>query len=236
MIKILEVIIQKIKGDSSYKFEKNIAFSAIINILYLRFFQLLKGVIYKLTPCNFKGLTFIGRKVKIDCKGSVSSGKNLILNDNVYINGLSRKGIHFGENCTVGRDAILQSTGVIKNLGEGINIGSNTAIGARNFLSGQGGIKIGRDVIMGPDIRIFSENHNFTDNEVIIKNQGESRKGVEIGNNCWIGANSTILDGVKIGDNTVIAAGSVVTKSFPKGVVIGGLPAKIIKNLGDYSG
>ena len=50
-----------------------------------------------------------------------------------------------------------------------------------------------------------------------------------------IGANSTILDGVKIGDNTVIAAGSVVTKSFPKGVVIGGLPAKIIKNLGDYS-
>jgi acetyltransferase-like isoleucine patch superfamily enzyme len=153
----------------------------------------------------------------------------------VYINGLSKNGIHFGENCTVGRDAILQSTGVIKNLGEGINIGSNTAIGARNFLSGQGGIKIGKDVIMGPDIRIFSENHNFSNNDVIIKNQGESRKGVEIGNNCWIGANSTILDGVKIGDNTVIAAGSVVTKSFPKGVVIGGLPAKIIKNLGDYS-
>ena len=235
MIKILEVIIQKIKGDSSYKFEKKIAFSAISNILYLRFFQLLKGVIYKLTPCNFKGLTFIGRKVKIDFKGSVSSGKNLILNDNVYINGLSIKGIRFGENCTVGRDAVLQSTGVIKNIGEGINIGSNTAIGARNFLSGQGGIKIGRDVIMGPDIRIFSENHNFLNNDIIIKNQGESRKGVEIGNNCWIGANSTILDGVKISDNTVIAAGSVVTKSFPKGVVIGGLPAKIIKNLGDYS-
>ena len=76
---------------------------------------------------------------------------------------------------------------------------------------------------------------NFGKIICIIKNQGESRKGVEIGNNCWIGANSTILDGVKIGDNTVIAAGSVVTKSFPKGVVIGGLPAKIIKNLGDYS-
>ena len=59
---------------------------------------------------------------------------------------------------------------------------------------------------MGPDIRMFSENHNFSANDVIIKNQGESRKGVEIGNNCWIGANSTILDGVKGGDNTVIAA------------------------------
>ena len=50
-----------------------------------------------------------------------------------------------------------------------------------------------------------------------------------IGSNCWIGAKATILDGVHIGDGCIVAAGAVVTKSFPDNVIIGGVPAKIIK-------
>ena len=63
----------------------------------------------------------------------------------------------------------------------------------------------------------------------IIKNQGENRKGVQIGDNCWIGANVTILDGVNLGNNSIIAAGSVVNQSFKNDVLIGGVPAKILK-------
>ena len=231
MINIIQKIIHKIKGSDNYTFEKNIKLSDLVNIIFLRASQLIRGLFLKIFLWNVKGLFFLGRDVKIDFKKSIYAGKNLILEDRVYINGLSKNGIHFGENCTVGREAIILSTGVIRNLGDGVRIGSNTAIGARNFISGQGGINIGSHVIMGPDIRIFSENHNFLNSSDIIKNQGENRKGVQIGDNCWIGANVTILDGVNLGNNSIIAAGSVVNQSFKNDVLIGGVPAKILKNL-----
>lgn len=236
MLKIIQLIINKIKGSEDYVFQKNLNLSDIINIVFLRSLQLIRGSFLKIFLWNIRGLLFLGRNVKIDFKRYIYSGKNLILEDRVYINGLSKNGIHFGENCTVGREAIILSTGVIRNIGEGIKIGSNSAIGARNFISGQGGINIGSHVIMGPDVRIFSENHNFLNTSKIIKNQGENRKGVVIGDNCWIGANVTILDGVNLGNNSIIAAGSVVNQSFKSNVLIGGIPAKSLKNLKEESG
>jgi len=236
MLKIIQFIINKIKGSDNYTFEQNVTLLNLINIVFLRTLQVIRGMILKIFLWNIKGLFFVGRGVKIDFKKSVYSGKNLILEDRVYINGLSKNGIYFGDNCTVGRQAIILSTGVIRNLGEGVKVGSNTAIGARNFISGQGGIDIGSHVIMGPDIRIFSENHNFLNPAEIIKDQGENRKGVKIGDNCWIGANVTILDGVSVGNNSIIAAGSVVNQSFKDNVLIGGVPAKILKNLDKEAG
>jgi acetyltransferase-like isoleucine patch superfamily enzyme len=236
MLKIIQLIINKIKGSEDYVFQENLNLPDIINIVFLRSLQLIRGLFLKIFLWNIRGLFFLGRNVKIDFKRYIYSGKNLILEDRVYMNGLSKKGIHFGENCTVGREAIILSTGVIRNIGEGIKIGSNSAIGARNFISGQGGINIGSHVIMGPDVRIFSENHNFLNTSEIIKNQGENRKGVVIGDNCWIGANVTILDGVNLGNNSIIAAGSVVNQSFKSNVLIGGIPAKILKNLKEESG
>ena len=59
--------------------------------------------------------------------------------------------------------------------------------------------------------------------------QGATRKGVEIGKDCWIGANVCILDGVKIGDKCIVAAGAVVNKDVPSNSIVGGVPAKIIK-------
>jgi acetyltransferase-like isoleucine patch superfamily enzyme len=62
-----------------------------------------------------------------------------------------------------------------------------------------------------------------------IRHQGVSRKGIKIGKNCWIGSKVTVLDGVTIGTGSIIAAGSVVTKSFPENSIIGGVPAKLLK-------
>ena len=74
---------------------------------------------------------------------------------------------------------------------------------------------------------MYSGNHDF-DNADIIITKGE----IVIGENCWIGANSVILSGVQLGRGTVVAAGSVVSQSFPHGsVLIGGVPAKVIKQL-----
>ena len=76
---------------------------------------------------------------------------------------------------------------------------------------------------------MHSENHNFEDINKPIRLQGVNHKGIKIGNNCWIGAKATILDGAEIGDGCVIAAGAVVRGKFPNNVVIAGVPAKIVK-------
>ena len=68
---------------------------------------------------------------------------------------------------------------------------------------------------------------------VIIKEQGVSRKGVQIHDDCWIGAGATILDGVVLKTRTVVAAGSVVTKSFESNSIIGGIPAKTLKSISE---
>ncbi len=160
----------------------------------------------------------------------VRAGRSLILEDGVCIRALSGQGVVFGDHVTVATQAVLSCTGVIAEKGFGIIIGNNTAIGAQSFLGGQGGIRIGNDVIMGPQVRIFSENHNSANASELIRKQGQSRKGVSIGNNCWIGAAVTILDGVSVGEGCVVAAGAVVTESIPDFSVAMGVPARVVKS------
>ena len=63
----------------------------------------------------------------------------------------------------------------------------------------------------------------------MIREQGVNRKGIKVGNNCWIGAGAIFLDGSEIGDGCIVAANAVVTKKFLANSIIGGVPAKLIK-------
>jgi acetyltransferase-like isoleucine patch superfamily enzyme len=88
-------------------------------------------------------------------------------------------------------------------------------------------IYIDRSCYIASGVKIFSANHDFVDFDML-KTKGD----IIIGKDCWVGANSIILSGVQLGDRTVVAAGSVVTKSFVHGsVLIGGVPAKIMKRI-----
>lgn len=90
-------------------------------------------------------------------------------------------------------------------------------------------IIIENDVLIGSGVHIYVNNHNFDRTDIPIIEQGHYPvKPVVLRKGCWIGANAIILPGVEIGENTVIGAGSIVTKSFPKGVVAAGNPAKVI--------
>lgn len=227
---MINKIIRKLKKSEDYSIDPDLKFIDLFVILNQRMFQIIRGIIIKPFLKNSQGFIFKGKNVRIIHKGKVSCGSNLILEDNVYINGLSKRGVYLGSNVTIQRDSILVCTGVIRNLGVGINIGDNVGLNARVYLGGQGGIEIGENVIIGPDVKIFSENHNYISKDILIKNQGESRKGVKVGNDCWIGSGAIILDGVQLGNGCVVAAGSIVTKSFLDFSVIGGIPAKSLKN------
>lgn len=91
----------------------------------------------------------------------------------------------------------------------------------------RGGIEIGEGTFIAPKVNIVTINHDFNP-----QNRSTTLcKGVKIGKRVWIGVNATILPSVCIGDNSIIAAGAVVTKSVPPNVIVGGNPAKIIREL-----
>lgn len=98
-----------------------------------------------------------------------------------------------------------------------------------NFISANfGKIKIGDYTQIAPNVGIISDNHELTDNRKF------TSKNVIIGKYCWIGMGAIILPGVELGDYTIVAAGSIVSKSYKEGYqVIGGNPAKVIKKINE---
>ena len=115
-------------------------------------------------------------------------------------------------------------------MGFGCKIGRNTTFGPFTYLGCAGFVEIGSHCSFGPRITIISEEHIFDDiSNTLIKDSGVTRKGITIGNNCWVGANVVILDGAKIGDNVVIGANSLVKGEITTGSVVGGSPAKPLR-------
>lgn len=227
---LLNRVIGSLKGDRVYRIRTRYSTREILNVLFYRSCQVLRGLLKGIRLGRGAWPMFCGRRVVIEHSYNVHAGRSVILEDGVFINALSDNGIKLGRNVTIGRGAILTCTGVIAWRGVGITIGDNSAVGAQSFLGGQGGIVIGKDVIMGPGVRIFSEDHKFDKQDTAIRNQGERRSGVTIGDNCWIGAGVTIVDGVQLAPGCVVAAGAVVTKSAPLNSLLGGVPASVIRS------
>ncbi len=98
------------------------------------------------------------------------------------------------------------------------------------YLDGRNGIEFGENVWVGPRVSIISMNHDLND-----YTKYQDSPPIRIGSNCWIAAGAIITAGVKLGDHTVVAAGSVVTKSFEGNMVIAGIPAKKIRTLEPYN-
>ncbi|AYN03535.1 DapH/DapD/GlmU-related protein [Flavobacterium sp. 140616W15] len=113
------------------------------------------------------------------------------------------------------------------NYGKHITIGKNVFINFDCTFLALGGITIEDDVLIGPKVSLITENHPLHPEE----RKGLTAKPILIKKNAWIGANATILSGVTIGENAVVAAGAVVSKDVSDNTIVGGIPAKFIKNV-----
>ena len=109
-----------------------------------------------------------------------------------------------------------------------LKIGDNSGIGINSEIYGP--VSIGENVMMGPEVIIYTSGHNFSNCEIPIIKQGATEtKEVIIDDDCWIGRRVIIMPGVHIGRGCVVGAGAIVTKDIPSFSVVGGVPAKIIK-------
>ncbi len=106
-------------------------------------------------------------------------------------------------------------------------LGNYSELGTRCMI--QANVHIGDNVIMGPDIKIYSRNHKYDNLDIPIQEQGKNYYNTFIGNDVWIGANVIVTAGVKIGNHVIVGAGSVVTKDITDYAIVGGVPSKIIK-------
>jgi len=226
MKSLLEKIIRL--RNPNFRFDSELNSSALFQFIAIQLISFLRGARLFLFLKSSKGALF-GRQVKLFNVPKIHYGKFLRLGNYVKISALGRDGVFFGDNVGIGDFSRVIVSTSLNDIGSFIKIGNNVGIGEYAYLGGAGGLTIGDDCIVGQYLSCHPENHNYESKEDLIRLQGVSRKGIEIGSNCWIGSKVTFLDGVNIGKGSIVAAGSVVTKSFPDFSVIGGVPAKLIK-------
>ena len=147
------------------------------------------------------------------------------------------------DNISIGNRTIIQSHCILgcwkkyhkQSFSPSICIGNDCNIGQYTQITACNRVVIGNGLLTGKFVLISDNSHgglseeeaSIPPNERLLRSKGE----IVIGNNVWIGDKATILAGVHIGDNVIVAANAVVTKSVPSYCVVGGVPARIVKQL-----
>jgi acetyltransferase-like isoleucine patch superfamily enzyme len=176
----------------------------------------LRGLWKRLFIRKVKGLFLVGKGVTVTHGSHIRCGKNVKFEDYAEIHGLCSEGLTFGDNVTISRGVMIRPSSYYGgDLGKGLVMGDHSSIGPYGYVGCSGKITIGSNVMLGPKCSLFAENHVFENTDATIKEQGVKQKGITIEDDCWIGSNTIILDGVTIGKGSVIAAGSVVSKDVP---------------------
>lgn len=232
LVRTTEGLVRRLKGDPSYRLEGEYETRDLVEVLVRRGGQAMRGLFLARRASRAGQPLFSGRRVSLRHGRHATIGASTIIGDDVLMDALSEGGLHLGRNVTIGRGSTLTCTGVVARPGIGIWIGDRTGIGEYAHIGGQGGVRIGSDVIIGPGLRIFSEDHRHDRLDQRIREQGESRREVVIEDDCWLGAGVIVVAGVRIGTGSVIGAGAVVTTDLPARSIAVGVPARVIGTRG----
>ena len=192
-----------------------------INVLCRTGVKVIRGCFKKLFLKETHGMLLVGKGVQISHGKHIRCGKNVKFEDFAEIHGLCSIGLNFGDYVTISRGVMIRPSSYYGgDYGIGLTIGEHSSIGPYGYVGCSGRIVIGKNVMFGPKCSLFAENHVFSNTDNSIKSQGVQQKGITIEDDCWIGSNVIILDGVTIGNGSVIGAGTLVSKDVPAGSVV----------------
>ena len=215
-----------------YRLDPSMSDRSLAAVAQIRFGALLRGLVWTLRVRHSGLPLFVGRSVVIRHAHLLDLGHGVSIGDFAIVDALSVEGIRLGHRTTIAEYTYLKCTGTLGHLGVGISIDDNSAIGAYSYIGAAGGVSIGANVLFGQHVSVHAENHVFDRCDVPIRDQGVTRIGVRIEDDCWIGSHSVILDGVTVGKGAVVAAGSVVTHDVSPWTVMAGVPAKALRRRG----
>ena len=190
---------------------------------------------------KFRKLSFIWKyKKQISGSGGVDYEKDdffhldktskLVLKSDLRLSNLSFGNNHRSSLLRMDENSILECNGFVFMYGADIQLfkGSHLILGKESFINSNCKIRCFKEISIGENCAI---SHDFTvmDSDAHELDGNRSTNPIHIGNHVWIGTRVTILNGVTVGDGAVIAAGALVTKNVPAGSLVGGVPAKVLK-------
>jgi acetyltransferase-like isoleucine patch superfamily enzyme len=169
----------------------------------------------------------IGRNVTLRHPDRIRLGDRVVIEDEAVLDakGDQGEGIVLGDEVFIGRGSILTSRYDTLSIGDGTNISSNCRIGPS---------RLGRKVLIAAYVYIIGGGHRSDRIDIPVLDQPvEFKGGAEIGDGCWIGAFTAVMDGVRIGHDSVIGAHSLVTHDLPPFSVAFGAPAQLRRDRRD---
>ena len=190
----------------------------------------LRALLYR-AMLRMDGLAAVERNVRLRFASRIRLGHGSYLDEGVYIHACPG-GVEIGPNTLVMHGAVLHVYNFRGLPHAGIRIGRDSLIGEYSVIRGQGGVTLGDRVYTSPGTQIIAVNHVFDDPARPFVDQGITAEGIIIEDDVWLGSNAVITDGVRVGRGSVVAAGAVVTRDVPPHTVVGGVPARVIRSVG----
>lgn len=191
----------------------------------------LRAGLYRLI-LTMDGVAAIESGVRLRFADHIKLGNGVYIDKASYLHACPN-GIEIGQSTIVMHGSILHVYNFRSIPHSGIRIGQNCLIGEYNVIRGQGGVVLGDRVYTSPFTQIIAVNHVFDDPERPMSEQGITAEGIVIEDDVWLGAGVIVTDGVRIGQGAVVAAGAVVTMDVAPFTLVGGVPARPIRDLRD---
>jgi acetyltransferase-like isoleucine patch superfamily enzyme len=185
----------------------------------------LRGMTYPWLLGSVGRKVVFGQGVVLRHPAKIHIGDGVVVDDLVVLDakGSTNQGIRIGAGVFLGRGTILSCKNGNIELGEGTNIGFHSEI-----FSGSS-VTVGRQGLFAAYTYLVGGGHEFEGREVAVVDQPRTSRGIALGDDVWLGAGATVLDGVHIGSHAVVGAGAVVTADLPENAVAAGVPARVVR-------